>query len=254
MKTIYDYAFTTCHSLKSVDLTNVEKIGFGTFQLCISLAEVTVPGTIKNIPDHAFHGCSDVNILVFEDGVTSIDEDAALNMYSLDEIVIPESVTSIGDYALGFTYYHPDYTRLDLTIVGYSKSAAEEYANRYGFNFRSIDIVLVPYTTTCTTTITTTTTTTTSATTTTTPSTPPITTEPVFILGDVNANGSVDSSDASAVLAEYAKIQTGEGTSFTDSQKIAADVNKDGVIDSSDASKILSYYSMISTGKEPNWD
>ena len=74
------------------------------------------------------------------------------------------------------------------------------------------------------------------------------------MLGDVNDDGMVDSSDASLVLAEYAKIQTGGAGEFTDIQYKAADVNKDDVVDSSDASKILSYYAMVSTGKEPTWD
>ena len=83
--------------------------------------------------------------------------------------------------------------------------------------------------------------------------TPP-TTELTYMLGDVNADGSVDSSDASRVLVEYAKIQTGGAGEFTDIQYKAADVNKDNVVDSSDASKILAYYAMVSTGKKPTWD
>ena len=78
--------------------------------------------------------------------------------------------------------------------------------------------------------------------------------ESEYLLGDVNNDGSVDSSDASIVLAEYAKIQTGGAGEFTETQHKAADVNNDGVVDSSDASKILAYYAMISTGKEPTWD
>lgn len=93
-----------------------------------------------------------------------------------------------------------------------------------------------------------TTTTTTSTTTTTT------TTEPAYLLGDVNEDGSVDSSDASLVLAEYAKIQTGGAGEFTDIQYKAADVNKDDTVDSSDASRILAYYAAISTGRKPTWD
>ncbi len=79
-------------------------------------------------------------------------------------------------------------------------------------------------------------------------------TEPAYLLGDVNEDGSVDSSDASLVLAEYAKIQTGGEGEFTDIQYKAADVNKDDTVDSSDASKILAYYAMVSTGKKPTWD
>ena len=114
--------------------------------------------------------------------------------------------------------------------------------------------------TTTTTTVTTTTTTTTTTITTTTPTTTvtttttPPTTELTYLLGDVNTDSSVDSSDASLVLAEYAKIQTGGAGEFTDIQFKAADVNKDNVVDSSDASKILAYYAMVSTGKKPTWD
>jgi len=276
LKNIYDYAFTTCHRLKSIDLTNVTHIGYGAFQLCISLSEVTVPGTIKNIPDHAFHGCSDVNILTFEEGVTTIKEDAALNMYSLDEIIIPASVSSIGEHALGFTYYHPNYTRLDLTIVGYSGTAAEEYANKYGFNFRSLGIgtnittSTTPVTTTnssttttkpvtiTTTTITTTkkpaTTTTTKSTTTstsTTTTTSTITTTPTtseLALGDVDNNKNINAIDASMILAEYAIIATNGTPNFTEEQMKAADVNDDGEVNAIDASLVLAYYAHVSTG------
>ncbi len=69
-----------------------------------------------------------------------------------------------------------------------------------------------------------------------------------YSLGDVNGDGLVDSSDASAVLAYYAKIATGVDDYFTAKQKSAADVNTDNTIDSADASSILSYYSFIATG------
>ncbi|MBQ3139729.1 MAG: hypothetical protein IJB68_09520 [Ruminococcus sp.] len=75
-----------------------------------------------------------------------------------------------------------------------------------------------------------------------------------YLLGDVNEDDSVDSSDASLVLAEYALIQTGGKPTFTEKQRLAADVNKDNAIDAADASKILAYYAMVSTGKKPTWD
>ena len=80
-----------------------------------------------------------------------------------------------------------------------------------------------------------------------------INTQPTYTLGDVNDDETIDASDASLVLAEYAKIQTGGNQTFTENQTSAADVNNDGVVDASDASKILVYYAAISTGKEPSW-
>ena len=49
-------------------------------------------------------------------------------------------------------------------------------------------------------------------------------------------------------------MQTGGEPTFTEIQMISADVNKDYSVDSSDASKILAYYAESSTGKTPSWD
>ncbi len=68
------------------------------------------------------------------------------------------------------------------------------------------------------------------------------------LLGDVDNDGAVNSSDASLVLAEYARIATGADAAFTSLQQYAADVNTDDAVDSSDASSILSYYAYIATG------
>lgn len=73
-------------------------------------------------------------------------------------------------------------------------------------------------------------------------------------MGDIDGDGIVDSTDASLVLAEYSRHQTGKESTFTAEQKKNADTNKDGLIDSSDASRILAYYADISTGKTPTWD
>ncbi len=71
--------------------------------------------------------------------------------------------------------------------------------------------------------------------------------EPVFSLGDVNADGTVDASDASDILAEYARLSTSEPSRFTDTQTAAADIDKNGAVDASDASLVLGYYAYIST-------
>lgn len=81
-----------------------------------------------------------------------------------------------------------------------------------------------------------------------------ITRYPEVVLGDVNLDGKIDSSDSSVVLEDFALIQTGNSSLFNDSTKKAADVNKDGRADSVDASKILEYYGLLSTGRNPSWN
>lgn len=68
------------------------------------------------------------------------------------------------------------------------------------------------------------------------------------LLGDINNDGTIDSSDASLILSEYSLIQTGGEPSFSEAQQKTADLNKDGTIDSTDASFVLMYYAHVSTG------
>ncbi len=67
-------------------------------------------------------------------------------------------------------------------------------------------------------------------------------------LGDINADGSIDASDASDILRAYAALSVGEVPELDQDQLIAADINSDKSVDASDASDVLSYYSYLSTG------
>ena len=72
--------------------------------------------------------------------------------------------------------------------------------------------------------------------------------KPPVSFGDVNNDGTIDSIDASSVLAHYAAVSTGGSSSFSAEQIKAADVNKDEKCDSIDASLMLAYYAHTSTG------
>ena len=67
-------------------------------------------------------------------------------------------------------------------------------------------------------------------------------------IGDVNMDNSVNASDASLILTEYALISTGNTATFTLKQNDAADVNGDKEINAIDASLVLAYYAHTSTG------
>ena len=71
--------------------------------------------------------------------------------------------------------------------------------------------------------------------------------DPPYPKGDVNDDGYIDSVDASAILAEYAAVSSGNKSSFNELQKKSADVNEDGFIDAVDASTVLAYYAYISS-------
>ena len=104
--TIGDTAFGFCYSLIGVTIPDsVTTIGEWAFGYCSSLTSVTIPDSVTIIGDGIFAGCS--NLTEFngkyatEDGRCLII-DGTLNSFApaeLTEYTIPDSVTTIGDYA-----------------------------------------------------------------------------------------------------------------------------------------------------------
>lgn len=67
-------------------------------------------------------------------------------------------------------------------------------------------------------------------------------------LGDLNADGTANSSDAAQLLIAAASIGAGNASGLTETQETAADVNADGSINASDAALILQYAAAIGAG------
>lgn len=66
--------------------------------------------------------------------------------------------------------------------------------------------------------------------------------------GDIDANGEVDISDATAALDIYASIGAGNTPGITGVNALAADVNGDGTVDTADATEMLGYYAAKAAG------
>ena len=75
--------------------------------------------------------------------------------------------------------------------------------------------------------------------------------EGIFLKGDVNHDGKVDSVDASNILSLYAKIAT-EKTEIAEKQLKEYDYNGDGAVDSVDASQVLMVYTKNSSATVSN--
>ncbi|MBR6579815.1 MAG: leucine-rich repeat protein [Ruminococcus sp.] len=223
VSSIGEYAFNNCTKITSISIPNtVTSIGQYAFFDCQSLTSITIPDSVTVLETSVFYDCFNLTSVTLSENVESIKFGAFQNCKNLDSVTIANPNCQIYDYNATICNsfdYETDTTLFSGTIYGYEGSTAQAYAEKYNKKFAIIGAE-----------------------------------KPAAAdLGDVNADGSVDASDASLVLAEYAKIQTGGTAEFTDSETKTADVNNDTVVDASDASKILAYYAMVSTGKEPTW-
>ena len=124
--TIGDYAFNSCYNLTSVTISDsVTTIGDWAFYGCDSLTSVTIGDSLTTIGEAAFGGCS--NLAEFKgkfaaDGGRCLIKDNTLIAYaeaSGTTYTIPDSVTTIGDYAFNSCYNLTSVTISDsVTTIG----------------------------------------------------------------------------------------------------------------------------------------
>ncbi len=99
LTSIGDYAFQDCTKLTIPTKRlpeGLEFIGFAAFSSNYKLEELTIPNSVTTIERHAF---SSVKTIIFEEGRTSIPDDACHEASMLTKVVIPSTVTSIGHSA-----------------------------------------------------------------------------------------------------------------------------------------------------------
>lgn len=116
---IGDDAFNSCSKLEKVTVegnSRLTEVGDKAFFRCTHLTNITIPDGVTYIGDWAFNGCTniveatmpataikhipnDTLETVVITGGTSIDDEAFDDCYCLTNISIPDSVTSIGNYA-----------------------------------------------------------------------------------------------------------------------------------------------------------
>ena len=97
---------------------------------------LAIPGTVKIIGEGAFYNNDKLGEVTLPASTNTICADAFKNCTALKSITIPETVTSIGEHALGYTFENGTYTKTDsFKIFGVKGSAAETYATENGLSF-----------------------------------------------------------------------------------------------------------------------
>ena len=91
-----------CSSLQSVKIgSGVTKIPNGFCRSCTGLTSIDIPSTVKTISDYAFYECKSMKTITLHPGLESITGTAVFTyMYSLESLIIPDTVVSIESSSL----------------------------------------------------------------------------------------------------------------------------------------------------------
>jgi len=100
---IGDYAFANCNNLETLNFpSDISEIGTHAFLLCGRLKNITFGGDVPSeVPTGAFSQCSSLESASWlqYNSITSINNEAFYNCYSLNNVVLPETLQTIGDSA-----------------------------------------------------------------------------------------------------------------------------------------------------------
>lgn len=98
--TISDNAFSKCYSMSSLILeSGIKNIGNFAFSECRDLKNITIPASVDSIGSFAFYKCSHLTSATLEPGIKAIGEHAFDSCGELENITVPGSIDTISDYA-----------------------------------------------------------------------------------------------------------------------------------------------------------
>ena len=114
-------------AIKKVVIENgVTSIGDFAFAFDISLADVTIPGSVTSIGNRAFMG-TPLTSVVIPEGVKTIGENAFWRCTSLQTVTVPASTTELGNHAFDTGEYYDGSYHTQLTDIYYGGSRQQWY-------------------------------------------------------------------------------------------------------------------------------
>ena len=143
-------AFCNCRNLTSVTIGNgVTSIGDYTFYNCYNLTSVVIPDSVTTIGSSAFYGCSKLTSVIIPDSVTEIGSDAFYDCSMLNAVYITDIATwcniSFANYYANPLYYaHNLYLNGELItelVIPNGVTTIPDYAF---FDLNSITSIVIP--------------------------------------------------------------------------------------------------------------
>lgn len=176
--TMEDDIFERCTALTTINLSNnLTNLGKRQFYRCTSLTHITLPDSLITIDESAFSSCSLLAEINIPDSVIRIEDSAFASCYKLSNVTFGENLQSIGETAffltdlvnvtfgnnlqsIGSRAFDMTSSTMrsatipksvtsigedafesseDLTIYGYTGSAAQVYAQENNIRFVALD-------------------------------------------------------------------------------------------------------------------
>ena len=160
VKVIDDYAFSNCHDLKKVTLSEgLLSLGEIVFTGCGNLTSINLPSTLQHIGSNAFIGTSIIEKqsgqeiqyvdkwvvassgggnLNIANGTVGICDYAFFNC-TVGQITVPVSIKYMGNQCMGYKQSGDTISPYSgFKMVCYTNSAAHVYAKKYGVNYTLI--------------------------------------------------------------------------------------------------------------------
>ena len=166
-------AFLNCTSLASITIPDsVTSIGYAAFEYCTSLASITIPDSVTSIGYHLFEGCASLASITVNPNNKKYDSRNNCNAIIITDTntliegckttVIPNTVTSIGDWAfegrtsLASITIPDSVTHLGLGAFAYSGSltsvtipdSVTSFSDCVFYGCTSLESVIIPDTVT----------------------------------------------------------------------------------------------------------
>ncbi len=105
----------------------------GAFQNNTTIKTVTMPDTIDNVADDAFHGCSELQKVTIGTGVTFLGNNSFEDCPKLTEVTIYAKDNRFTMSSTAFDGTH------NVTVYGYHDTKVEEFMNRYSVPFVGLE-------------------------------------------------------------------------------------------------------------------
>lgn len=142
VKTIENSAFEGCFELSKILLPDsLTSIMSSAFNDCISLSEIEFGNNLEYIGDNCFADCISIVDPVLPNSLREIGENA-FSHCSFKSVTLGKNIETIGQNAFASTGQSElDYKTVyipDFVVNGYSKTAADAYANASGLKFVDI--------------------------------------------------------------------------------------------------------------------